>query len=413
MGNLFNSLNKLKTNIFGGKGNTGKTDPPASRVAKLGIKPTPTSRLEVDPMAFASFSYPRDVTNNVQNGHYMLFYVNVQNRSKFQYTNPYGTSLSTTKQVEVVEYEYAGHPTEKPIRKTKIIDVKGMNQGEKVYYQNRAKKAGEIGNVYGTVNSISRDIGVNLKSGIRNQKERTGIASKAKTTTRVSDSVAIYLPPNVQDVTTATYNDTATGMLGYAAAAGVDFTSMMANQDFEGAAKTLTGSLGGFATEAAKRGLAGIAEALSGAEGGTQLVNRVFGQADNPYMEVLFETMGVRTFTYNFTFAPKNQEERDDVQSIIQLFRFHMSPELQGAQSRFLTLPSEFDIHYMYISKDGTNSENDYYNRISTCVLENCTVDYTPGGVKSFADGSPTQITMSLQFKETETLTKEKINAGY
>ena len=98
MGNLFNSLNKLKTNIFGGPGNTGKTAPPASRVAKLGIKNTPTSKLEVDPMSFASFSYPRDVTNNVNSGHYMLFYVNVQNRSKFQYTNPYGTSLSTTKQ---------------------------------------------------------------------------------------------------------------------------------------------------------------------------------------------------------------------------------------------------------------------------------------------------------------------------
>ena len=40
-------------------------------------------------------------------------------------------------------------------------------------------------------------------------------------------------------------------------------------------------------------------------------------------------------------------------------------------------------------------------------------VDYTPGGVKSFADGSPTQITMGLSFKETELLTKEKINAGY
>ena len=38
MGNLFNSLNKLKTNIFGGKGNTGFTKPPATRVAKLGIK---------------------------------------------------------------------------------------------------------------------------------------------------------------------------------------------------------------------------------------------------------------------------------------------------------------------------------------------------------------------------------------
>ena len=90
-----------------------------------------------------------------------------------------------------------------------------------------------------------------------------------------------------------------------------------------------------------------------------------------------------------------------------------MAPELQGGQSRFLTLPSEFDIHYMYQAKDGTNSENDYYNKIATCVLENVAVDYTPGAVRSFADGSPTQITMTLVFKETEALTKDKINAGY
>jgi len=90
-----------------------------------------------------------------------------------------------------------------------------------------------------------------------------------------------------------------------------------------------------------------------------------------------------------------------------------MAPELQGGQSRFLTLPSEFDIHYMYIGKDGTNSENDYYNKIATCVLTTCDVDYTPGAVKSFADGAPTQITMNLTFKETETLTKDKVNKGY
>ena len=123
--------------------------------------------------------------------------------------------------------------------------------------------------------------------------------------------------------------------------------------------------------------------------------------------------MNVRTFTYNFTFAPRNEEETADVQAIIQLFRFHMAPELQGAQSRFLTLPSEFDIHYMYIAKDGTNSENDYYNKISTCVLTNVSTNYTPNGVRSFSDGAPTQITMSLTFKETTTLTKDRINEGY
>ena len=47
-----------------------------------------------------------------------------------------------------------------------------------------------------------------------------------------------------------------------------------------------------------------IAEGLTNAEGGLCLINQAFGQADNPYMEVLFDKMyQLRTFTYNFTFA--------------------------------------------------------------------------------------------------------------
>ena len=87
-------------------------------------------------------------------------------------------------------------------------------------------------------------------------------------------------------------------------------------------------------------------------------------------MEVLFDKMALRTFNYNFKFAPKNKDERDDVQKIIQLFRFHMAPELKGGNNRFLTLPSTFDIHYMFQQEDGKASENDFYNRIATCVLE-------------------------------------------
>ena len=64
----------------------------------------------------------------------------------------------------------------------------------------------------------------------------------------------------------------------------------------------------------------------------------------------------------------------------------------------------------MFQQEDGKASENDFYNRIATIVLESCNVNYTPDGVKSFRDGSPTQITMELQFKETELLTKDRIN---
>ena len=408
MGNLFNSLNKLKSNIFGGPGNTGFTKPPATRVAKLGLKDTPTSLLDVDPTAFASYSYPRDVTNNVQNGHYMLFYINVQNRSKFEYQNPEGGKLTTVTKVSKKKWKAEGgkvigydHKEKKNITEgtyyNEVKDVKGEHKGEVEYYRKRAGAP-----------SVSQ-----FEDGSRNRNNRGGIAGKAPTTTRISDSVAIYLPPNVQDSLGATYNDTETGMLGFAAAAGLDFSNAVGAKDYEAAANALVGGAAGVLTEGAKKAGAALAETLAGAEGAAGMVNRVFGQADNPYVEVLFQAMEVRTFTYNFTFAPRSEEETKDVQEIIQLFRFHMVPELQGGQSRFLTLPSEFDIHYMYIGKDGTNVENDYYNKIATCVCTNVTVDYTPGKVSSFADGAPTQITMALTFKETETLTKDKVNAGY
>ena len=407
MGNLFNSLNKLKSNIFGGPGNTGFTKPPATRVAKLGLEDTPTSLLSVDPTAFAAYSYPRDVTNNVQNGHYMLFYINVQNRSKFEYQSPEGGKLTTVKKVhkkkwkagggKVVGTDKFGNDITAGTYYNEIKDVKGEHKGEIEYYRKRAGAT-----------SVSQ-----FEDGSRNRNNRGGIAGKMPTTTRISDSVAIYLPPNVQDSLGATYNDTETGMLGFAAAAGLDFSNAVGAKDYEAAANALVGGAGGVLTEGAKKAGAALAETLAGAEGAAGLVNRVFGQADNPYVEVLFQAMEVRTFTYNFTFAPRSEEETQDVQEIIQLFRFHMVPELQGGQSRFLTLPSEFDIHYMYIGKDGTNVENDYYNKIATCVCTNVTVDYTPGKVSSFSDGAPTQITMALTFKETETLTKDKVNAGF
>jgi hypothetical protein len=67
----------------------------------------------------------------------------------------------------------------------------------------------------------------------------------------------------------------------------------------------------------------------------------------------------------------------------------------------------------MYQHSKDYASENNFYSKIATCVLKDCNVNYTPNGVKSFQDGSPTQITMSLSFQETELLTKQSINAGF
>jgi hypothetical protein len=240
------------------------------------------------------------------------------------------------------------------------------------------------------------------------------MSSYHKTTTRISDSIALYLPPNVQDDYTVSYTPHRTGMLWFLAASGGGIIGAWNNNDLEKIARIAGGATLGFVEYAAKKAALGAAEFISSSEGGEELFNKAFGKADNPHMEVLFDKAEMREFTYNFTFMPRNEGERDDVQRIIQMFRFHMAPELRSDHNRFLTLPSEFDIHYMYQAEDGKASENDYYNRISTCVLTNCKVDYSPGQkVASHADGSPVRITMSLTFKETEMLTKQRINEGY
>ena len=389
MANVFTALNKLKTNIFGGPGNTGFTKPPASRVQDIGLQESPTGALFEDPLSVSTFSYPMDVQQNFQNGHYMLFYVNVQDKTKYQYQSASGKDIGDY-QEKVIGVDKFGNNI--------IAKGKGANSAEVAYQKNRAMKSGTHlqGDKF-------------LDSGELNRNAKKGVTSLFNNTRRIQESVALYLPPNVEDNTTASYNDMRTGLAGYLAATGIDLTG----KDAEAISRSIVASGGQLLDAAAKRAVSELSEVALGAEGTSELINKAFGQADNPYMEVLFDAMALRTFTYNFEFAPRNEQEAAEVQKIIQIFRFHMAPELRGGQSRFLGLPSQFDIHYMFLSKDGVASENNFYNKIATCVLQNCAVNYTPNGVKSFEDGGPTKTTMTLTFKETELLTKDKINQGF
>ena len=384
---ISSTLKRLKSNLFGGPGNTGFSKPPPSKVQNIGMTPTPTSSLDSDPLRFGTYQFPRDVFENQQLGHYMVFYVNVQDRTKYYYggTDGYngadaGFALSQD------QTNGTGLRSERDRLKIKKNKTTGKN--------------------------LSSDE-VDLASSNRNSGALQGLSSVRKTTRRIKDSIALYLPANVTDTTSATYEDTPTGILGVGLTDVIALGKEFNEKDFEATGKIGAKAFKDFSEQVLRNIGGAFVEALTGTEGAIPLANKVFGRADNPFVEVFFNSMNVRTFQYNFNFAPRNEDETLEIQQIIQLFRFHMAPELQERNSRYLTLPSEFDIHYMYKAADGNSYENDYYNRIGTCVLENVATNYTPNGVKSFGDGAPTQITMSLTFRETEVLTKAKINQGY
>lgn len=137
------------------------------------------------------------------------------------------------------------------------------------------------------------------------------------------------------------------------------------------------------------------------------------GFAMNPQLQVLFAEIGFRSFQFDFTFTPYSQEETDTIKKIIYLFKYHSAPQIDKngifEQGLYMKVPDAFKINFYY-----GNEENLNVHKIGECVLENMNVDYAGSGQWStFNDGAPNQIKLTLQFKETVIVDKNKINAGY
>jgi hypothetical protein len=123
----------------------------------------------------------------------------------------------------------------------------------------------------------------------------------------------------------------------------------------------------------------------------------------NPFSEVIFESVDFRSFAFKYRFFPKNKQESDSVRAIINLFKFHMHPEM-SASKLFYIYPSEFQITYFF-----NKNENTYTHKFLPCVLESMEVSYGGDQFSTFKDGNPTEINVTLLFRETELLTKKTI----
>jgi len=342
----------------------------------------------------------------MENGHWMIFYINAQNKSKYTYRGADGTTVGGTVYKTVPAYvtEDQGGKKVEVEKGTKTVVDQGDSSDLQASYRADIINQGGTGNI-----NLSNSVSLSMPQYNAHQSWTT----INPTTTRITDSVAIYLPSNIKSDVAAKYNASDMGAVGMMAASGGAFAKQLGRQDYESAVREIMGGLGEMVKDRAATLGGEVVDTVMGSEGSADFLAKTFGAATNPYMEVLFEQMGERHFTYTFSFQPRNQDETNDVHAIIKMFRFHMAPELKGGRDRFLTLPSTFDIHYMYQNTPSSSAENTYYNKIATCVLESCNVDYAPEGLTSFQSGAPTAITMELQFMETQLLTKEMIDAGY
>lgn len=185
-----------------------------------------------------------------------------------------------------------------------------------------------------------------------------------------------------------------------------DYTSLMDNIKRLGEVGLLTAASG------LKSRIAGVE--ISDATA-SDLYQKYTGKALNPYKELLFQTVDFRQFQFQYRFIPTTPAESENVWNIIQTFKSHMYPEL-SKDKNFWLMPSEFQIMYCYSGK-----ENNFFNKISTCVLVEADVAYggqtfstfDPTDYQKRFGAAPTEVVLTLKFVENEILDRKRIEKGY
>lgn len=210
----------------------------------------------------------------------------------------------------------------------------------------------------------------------------TGVSATNKIK-RLKTAIALHVPNEVSVGYRATYGEEELGAIFGAAG--------------EAATNQNQGNFGAGVQGAVMKGME-----VNPAKG---LLSALYKAAPNPRKEQLFKSMEFRRFSFNYQFAPRSRAEAENVQRIINTFKFYMHPEFQNNVNKMLYLfPSEFDIVYYY-----GDAEHPHLNKISTCVLTDLQVNYSPNGqFATFADGMPAQINVQMSFLELEVLTKER-----
>lgn len=360
-----------------------------------------------------NLQYPLNVEGDPMQGHYILFGINQFNGE---------TKAKTTRSKSMDKIE-------KGIAKELGIDKPPVGGG-----RGSIVRTGLASQGIATSNGIVplKDTG----SGTPEVSNARGgnLYAQSKSMRRLDTSIALYMPASVSTSYSMSYADTEIGVFSEA----ISQTAALITKGFREGFATVgdqANQLLETGETAVKRGAMKMLDAVAPGiraraqiEAGKILSNR---------MELSFQGINRREFSFTFIFMPKSEQEAKIVQQIVHLFKFHAHGDfgvnqmeqqyhaeeyatVSGGDTGMgyeMTIPDTFDIQYMY-----QGNQNTFLNKISTCFCSGVQVQY--GGDRYVAynptqslhgDTSPPpqRTTLTLTFKEMEILDRTRIDEGF
>ena len=429
---------QVKTRVFkkvvGGVGDFVRGIPGIGNSSELGKLAT-RQKSTVD-----HYSFPIDVESGTEtgnHGHYIIFYINEQDHAKIGFgerdASGRGSVIEEVNKRQIPEYiRKATRRTTNPIPQLtadsnlpiQLFDFEKIKQDPIAQLIQGFDKdpLKRINDNFKHYTKADKDLAISKGYKKTNFETYNGINVKRAPTKRLKTAISMYMPPDISTSYSAGYSDATIGMFSEQAQeimkslkVGFSGQGEVADEALkQGYGQIVDEFIGGGVEQMLTQMLLSTAEVLPGFGGTKDVFGMKTGRVFSPRMEVAFQGLEKRKFNYTFKMTPRSSREAEEIRAIIYAFKHNMLPEIDNdfTHGRRMIVPNTFDISYMY-----NGSENEFLHKISTCVLENMDVKYGGGKYQTFQGGEGgapvVETSISLSFKELETITRERAREGF
>ena len=220
--------------------------------------------------------------------------------------------------------------------------------------------------------------------------------------------IFLPIPENIQDSNDVNWGDDSINgiaALGVASAMkGIKNDNLI--KGLQEGASNFVGGMGSVLQDKGSRDAAAsffAAKAVNILGGNTSLdgvLARSSGQIINPNMELLFNGVTLRSFSFSFDLAPRDERESDTIKRMLRIFKQNMqarkSSDGGNSSGLFLRSPNVFQLNY----KTGRRNHN-FLHKFKPMALLNMSVNYTGAGTyATYDDTTPVHMKLDLSFQE-------------
>lgn len=259
--------------------------------------------------------------------------------------------------------------------------------------------------------------GLRGNSGQTLTSNRSAVISKTQERPRFDEQVVLYMPPSVAIFDGVNIQNVDFGAFGTGVEMGINAGSgpiQALVSSTETQISSFMDALSGNLDPEGARVVASRTASMFGSDTVSGAVSSALRITPNPNTRMIFKSVNIREFAFNFKMIPTSQAESQAIKRIVHLFRKNLYPktiDLEGTGGNGIPIayrfPNTFQIEMYYGNKKLSELNPDL--KLGKMYLRQFTANYNPNGMGFYKNGDFNEVDISLSFTETRALTYDDV----